>query len=269
MLIHSGFLKAFLFIIIPLTVIIAGCDSNPVSGKDDPDGNPSGEADKIPPVVDITSPADGDVLSGNVSIKAEASDNTGVSRISIYINGTHVKDGDSYGWNTMFAYDQTHTIYAKAWDDAGNEGKSGTVWITTANSVQVNVNHITNPGFEAGETGWWGDLRIICDTSHQGSCCAGLDHNNDSFHQGLWFHFEGTQRFKLSFWHKGAGGKIEITGEGCNATKSNFSSSEHSWARFELEFKPGGAVGRFKELYIDNISYDQILIDDVSFMRVN
>jgi subtilisin family serine protease len=81
-------------------------------------------ADTTPPVVAITSPANGSRVSGNVSIAVKATDNVGVTQVSIYIDGV-LKTNDTsspytYGWNTRKAATGTHTITAKAWDAAGN-----------------------------------------------------------------------------------------------------------------------------------------------------
>ena len=84
--------------------------------------------DKQPPVVTITSPANGAVVSGNVGIRASAADNVGVSQVSIYVDGTLQStapgSADSSNWNTRKASSGTHTIKATAWDAAGNSAST-------------------------------------------------------------------------------------------------------------------------------------------------
>jgi hypothetical protein len=84
--------------------------------------------DKQPPVVTITSPANSAIVSGNVGIHATATDNVGVSQVSIYVDGTLQStapgSADSYNWNTRKAASGTHTIKATAWDAAGNSAST-------------------------------------------------------------------------------------------------------------------------------------------------
>jgi thermitase len=80
--------------------------------------------DTIPPVISITKPLNGAVVSGNVQITAAATDNVGVSQVSIYIDGvlscTDTAAPYVCAWNTKKAKPGTHIIKATAWDAAGN-----------------------------------------------------------------------------------------------------------------------------------------------------
>lgn len=86
--------------------------------------------DTTPPSVTILQPANGAAISsittanGNVSISVSATDNTGVSQVSIYIDGqlkcTDTSSPYTCTWNTKKARPGTHTISATAWDLAGN-----------------------------------------------------------------------------------------------------------------------------------------------------
>lgn len=91
-------------------------------------------ADTTPPVVSISNPANGSVVSGNVSVRLSASDNTGSAGITqtLKINGTTVATATgsslSYTWNTRKIAAGTYTLTATARDAAGN---------TSSTSVQV------------------------------------------------------------------------------------------------------------------------------------
>ena len=80
--------------------------------------------DTTPPTVSITSPADGSYISDRVTIPAVASDNIGVSRMEIYIDGVlkaaKFKSSIIYRWNTRKVSKGEHIISAKAYDEAGN-----------------------------------------------------------------------------------------------------------------------------------------------------
>ncbi len=91
--------------------------------------------DTTAPVVSITSPANGVVVSGNVTISAKATDNIEVASMQIYIDGklyaTTAADSLTTSWNTRpNRLKGSHTIVIKAKDLAGNEGtKSVTVTV--------------------------------------------------------------------------------------------------------------------------------------------
>lgn len=84
-------------------------------------------ADTTPPVVTIKNPINGSKVSGNVSISATASDNSGATGIqqSLYINGTLKASATggsiSYNWNTRKIASGSYTIMAVATDAAGNK----------------------------------------------------------------------------------------------------------------------------------------------------
>ena len=81
-------------------------------------------ADTQNPAVQIVNPAAGSSVTGTVSITAVASDNVGVSQVSIYVDGvlklTSTGTSATYAWNTKKGGRGSHTVTAKAWDTAGN-----------------------------------------------------------------------------------------------------------------------------------------------------
>ncbi|SFG69650.1 Serine protease, subtilisin family [Duganella sp. CF458] len=88
--------------------------------------------DVTPPTVAITNPINGSTVSGNVSIAVSASDNVGLSSVSLYVDGALKASGTgalSYTWNSRKATKGSHTVQAVARDKAGNSTtKSVQVW---------------------------------------------------------------------------------------------------------------------------------------------
>jgi hypothetical protein len=86
-----------------------------------------------PPVVTITSPANGATVKGTVTISAKATDNVGVASMMLYLDGAVIATTNmasiSYKWNTRKAASGMHTISATAKDTAGNQA-SATIQVT-------------------------------------------------------------------------------------------------------------------------------------------
>jgi subtilisin family serine protease len=83
--------------------------------------------DTTPPVVSISSPADGEVLSSrSATITASATDNMSVSQMTLFIDGaqrtTVTGSSLSYNWNLRKVADGAHTIKIEATDSSGNVG---------------------------------------------------------------------------------------------------------------------------------------------------
>jgi hypothetical protein len=90
--------------------------------------------DTQPPTVAITSPTNGAHVAPNTKINVSASDNVGVSQVSIYIDGVLKYTGSAapytYNWSTKKVASGTHTITANAWDKAGNVGSASPISVT-------------------------------------------------------------------------------------------------------------------------------------------
>jgi hypothetical protein len=118
----------------------------------------SGGGDTTPPTTSVTAPASGATVSGTVTVTATASDNVGVTKIELYVDGALLGSGTtspaSASWNTTTAANGTHSITSKAYDAAGNVGTSAAVSVTVSNSTTV-VNPFANPGFETGTLASW------------------------------------------------------------------------------------------------------------------
>lgn len=87
-------------------------------------------ADTIPPTTSISNPTSGAKVSGSVSVSAKATDNVGVSKVTLYIDGNQVAmvSGStlSYSWNTRKANAGTHTLRVDAVDTSGNLASTST-----------------------------------------------------------------------------------------------------------------------------------------------
>lgn len=86
--------------------------------------------DTTAPLVSISNPVNGGKVSGNITITANASDNSGAAgiTISIYVDGSLKAKGTgstlSYNWNTRKVSAGLHTIQVIAQDAAGNQASS-------------------------------------------------------------------------------------------------------------------------------------------------
>lgn len=84
--------------------------------------------DTIAPVSAITAPTDGGTISGIINISATATDNVGVVKIDIYVDGTlwasSSRSPFTVKWNTRKAARGAHTLESRAYDVAGNMGSS-------------------------------------------------------------------------------------------------------------------------------------------------
>jgi hypothetical protein len=107
--------------------------------------------DNTLPVVNIVNPSNGQLVSGNVNIVAEASDDNGVEQIEFYIDGflgkTVTTPPYNYLWNTNLVKAGNHNIYAKAFDPSGNSGISRVITVTVDTTIDNTppIVNIINP----------------------------------------------------------------------------------------------------------------------------
>jgi subtilisin family serine protease len=95
------------------------------------------------PMANISSPTGGTV-KGIATVNVSASDNVGVSKVSLFVGGTllasDVAAPYSFSWDTMTRADGSTTLVAKAYDDSGNVGTSQSVSVTVANNTVTVVD---------------------------------------------------------------------------------------------------------------------------------
>jgi thermitase len=88
----------------------------------------SNTPDQTPPTISITSPTNGARVSGTVTVLLSATDNVGVTRVDLYVDGVIAATSTSapftFRWNTKKVRAGAHTLQCKAYDRAGNIGNS-------------------------------------------------------------------------------------------------------------------------------------------------
>src|SRR6266545_3449235 len=87
--------------------------------------------DSTPPAVSISSPHDGDVLSGSVLVTADATDNVRLGTVSIRVDGIELAalaaPPYSVAWDTRRVPNGIHELSALATDAVGNAQLSGAI----------------------------------------------------------------------------------------------------------------------------------------------
>ena len=99
----------------------------------------SPSSDSSPPTASITDPAAGATVSGTLSIASTASDDVGVTKVELYVDGA-MKAVDlsapySFSLDTTTLSDGPHWLYVRAYDAAGNYGTAGVTNVTVANGT--------------------------------------------------------------------------------------------------------------------------------------
>jgi thermitase len=93
--------------------------------------------DTTPPKVSISNPVTGTTVSGTVLVQGVASDNFGVARLELSVDGqlnaTATVAPFSFTWNTLVSPNGTHIVTVKAFDAAGN---------STTYAAMVTVNNV-------------------------------------------------------------------------------------------------------------------------------
>ncbi|MBC8416042.1 MAG: PD40 domain-containing protein, partial [Candidatus Cloacimonetes bacterium] len=116
----------FVFLLIIIISIIISCEKNT-------------KPDTTPPTVTIISPQDGSIVYQVVSIICMSSDNEGVEKVELWVNGisTGVIDNTepySLDWNTTTYEDGSYIIVVRAYDTSGNTTDSDPITLTINNS---------------------------------------------------------------------------------------------------------------------------------------
>ena len=97
-------------------------------------------SDDTPPTVEIYLPKDGTVVSGIITLLCVVSDNEGVERVELWIDGksTGVVDTSApydLDWNTVeYEHGASYTIFVRAYDVNGNTADSDPIILTVDNS---------------------------------------------------------------------------------------------------------------------------------------
>lgn len=108
----------------------------------------TGGIDSAPPTVSVTSPANGATPTGSVTFSATATDNVGVARVQFLVDGTVIATDTSApystSWNAGTATLGTHSLTARAYDQAGNSATTPPLSVTASDKTLPTVT-ITRP----------------------------------------------------------------------------------------------------------------------------
>jgi hypothetical protein len=101
-------------------------------------------ADVTPPQVNITSPISGATLSGTITLTAPASDNMGVTRVDFFVDTVLVGTATGASPFTTTVDTKTlsnsgHSVFARAYDAAGNIGSSASISFIVSNVSNTDV----------------------------------------------------------------------------------------------------------------------------------
>lgn len=94
--------------------------------------------DTTSPSVRLTLPVDGSIVSGTVSVSADASDDVGVAGVQFKVNGNNLGQEVtiapySISWNTATTPNGSYTVSAVARDGAGNTASSTPITVEVSN----------------------------------------------------------------------------------------------------------------------------------------
>jgi subtilisin family serine protease len=105
--------------------------------------------DTHPPTVSISAPTAGATLSESTTITADATDETSVTKVEFFLDGTLLGSDTmapySYSWSTRAAANGGHTLTARATDSYGNVGTSAEVSVTLDNDFTLPTATLTSP----------------------------------------------------------------------------------------------------------------------------
>jgi len=101
--------------------------------------------DLIAPNSALTSPVNSSVLSGIVTVNANATDNVAVTEVEFYCNGVLIYAGNlspySFNWDTRSVANGGYTLVAKAYDNAGNSTQSSAVAVSVNNYLPITTEY--------------------------------------------------------------------------------------------------------------------------------
>lgn len=90
------------------------------------------------PTVAMTAPLEGATVSGTVVVDVSASDDVGVVKVDLYVDGvffvTDAASPYSFAWDTGALPNGTHTLHAVATDAAGNSASTAPIGVTVSNA---------------------------------------------------------------------------------------------------------------------------------------
>jgi hypothetical protein len=108
--------------------------------------NNGAATDTQAPSTSITSPSAGATVSGTTTVTATATDNVGVSRVELWVDGALALTDNSFpysfSWNTTTVVNGNHTLQTRAYDAANNVGQSATLTVSVSNTASTGPKEI-------------------------------------------------------------------------------------------------------------------------------
>ena len=110
------------------------------SCEDKNDNVEKNTVDNTPPEVTITSPNDGSTVSIIVSINCNSSDNEGVEKVELLVDGQPIGVSDNtepytMEWNTLNYEDGSYVVTVRSYDTSGNTADSEPITLTVYKTV--------------------------------------------------------------------------------------------------------------------------------------
>lgn len=246
-----------------------------------------------PPTVSITAPQAGTVVSGNLTLTANASDTIGVASVQFQVDGNNVGNADtsspySIVWNSTAVMNGTHSLTAIAANTSGLSTTSSPVEVSVNNVTMPTGNLILNPSVETvnpssstspqyWNSGKWGTNSATfsyLNTGRTGSRSVKTQVTSYSSGAAYWIPnsvaVTGGQTYKYTDYYAS-----NVTTEvGADITMSNGSvqymwfgqagASPDTWSKFEAQVSvPVGAVSMV--IIHDIYSVGWLTVDDASF----
>src|SRR6185503_7082963 len=88
---------------------------------------------RLSPAITITSPGQGDTVTGTINVEVSVSDNVGVVKSQLYVDNVLVVSSTTapftLKWNTRKLKSGQHVLKSKAFDAAGNAGTSESITV--------------------------------------------------------------------------------------------------------------------------------------------
>ena len=117
--------------------------------------------DTTPPTISLTQPFANHIVSGSISVVANASDSSGIGNVQFIVDGAIVGSATAVPYSitldTTSLTNGGHTFSAVAFDSVGNQGTSNPVVVTVDNVTSGPVSGLIgywsfDPGFVSGNT---------------------------------------------------------------------------------------------------------------------
>ena len=119
-------MKKLYLLLSVLFLIYWGCEEEP-------------EPDTTPPIVSISYPLNNSTVSEMVTINCISSDNEGVEKVELWVNGVSTGISDitepySFNWNTTLVDNGSYSITVRSFDTSDNTTDSQPIFLTVDNT---------------------------------------------------------------------------------------------------------------------------------------